>query len=56
MLVDAEQNRQSAQKKLDIPVPALDVTGHVFDVGHDLADEVPDEVADVVPPFLAEQL
>ncbi|MFK4265323.1 alpha/beta fold hydrolase [Streptomyces milbemycinicus] len=72
MLVDAEQNRQAAQKKLDIPVLALggsafigdrnetqmrlmahDVTGHVFDAGHDLAEEVPDEVAAVVLPFLA---
>ena len=73
MLVDAEQNRQAAQQKLDIPVLALggsafigdrneaqmldvahDVTGHVFDAGHDLAEEVPDEVAEVVLPFLAE--
>ncbi|WP_421106162.1 alpha/beta fold hydrolase [Streptomyces sp. NEAU-S77] len=72
MLVDAEQNRQAARKKLDIPVLALggsafigdrneaqmrlmahDVTGHVFDAGHDLAEEVPDEVAAVVLPFLA---
>ncbi|MES4906816.1 MULTISPECIES: alpha/beta fold hydrolase [unclassified Streptomyces] len=72
MLIDAEQNRQAAQKKLDIPVLALggsafigdrnetqmrlmahDVTGHVFDAGHDLAEEVPDEVAAVVLPFLA---
>ncbi|WP_433147867.1 alpha/beta fold hydrolase [Actinomadura nitritigenes] len=72
MLVDAEQNRQAAQKKLDIPVLALggsafigdrneaqmrlfadDVTGHVFDAGHDLAEEVPDEMAEVVLPFLA---
>ncbi|WP_030739880.1 alpha/beta fold hydrolase [Streptomyces sp. NRRL F-5135] len=29
------------------------VTGHVFDAGHDLAEEVPDEMADVVLPFLA---
>ncbi|MGI5337241.1 alpha/beta fold hydrolase [Streptomyces sp. CA-181903] len=72
MLVDAEQNRQAARHKLDIPVLALggsafigdrnesqmrlfahDVTGHVFDAGHDLAEEVPDEMADVVLPFLA---
>ncbi|MGC7096063.1 alpha/beta fold hydrolase [Amycolatopsis lurida] len=72
MLVDAEQNRQAAQRKLDIPVLALggsqfvgdrcesqmrlmahDVTGHVFDAGHDLAEEVPDEMAGVVLPFLA---
>ncbi|MFF0227315.1 alpha/beta fold hydrolase [Streptomyces sp. NPDC004629] len=72
MLVDAEQNRQTARKKLDVPVLALggaefigerneaqmrlmahDVTGHVFAAGHDLAEEVPDEVADVVLPFLA---
>lgn len=72
MLVDAEQNRQTARKKLDIPVLALggaafigerneaqmrlmahDVTGHVFPAGHDLAEEVPDEVADAVLPFLA---
>jgi pimeloyl-ACP methyl ester carboxylesterase len=32
---------------------AHDVTGHVFDAGHDLAEEVPDEMADVVLPFLA---
>jgi pimeloyl-ACP methyl ester carboxylesterase len=75
MLVDAEQNRQASQRKLDIPVLALggsafigdrneaqmrfmahDVTGHVFNAGHDLAEEVPDEVADVVLPFLAERL
>ncbi|MCG3754243.1 alpha/beta fold hydrolase [Amycolatopsis sp. Poz14] len=73
MLVDAEQNRQAAQRKLDIPVLALggsafigeraesqmrimadDVTGLVFDAGHDLAEEVPDEMADALLPFLAE--
>ncbi|MFJ2264494.1 alpha/beta fold hydrolase [Streptomyces sp. NPDC087844] len=73
--VDGEQNRQAAQKKLDIPVLALggsafigdrnesqmrlfahDVTGHVFDAGHDLAEEVPDEMAEVVLPFLAKQM
>ncbi|MGK5636767.1 alpha/beta fold hydrolase [Streptomyces sp. URMC 126] len=32
---------------------AHDVTGHVFDAGHDLAEEVPDEMADVVLSFLA---
>lgn len=32
---------------------AHDVTGHVFHAGHDLAEEVPDEMADVVLPFLA---
>nr|WP_240973221.1 hypothetical protein [Nonomuraea sp. FMUSA5-5] len=32
-----------------------DVTGHVFDAGHDLAEEVPDEMAGVVLPFLAAQ-
>ena len=72
ILVDAGQNRQAAQRVLDVPVLALggshflgdrpetdlrrlagDVTGHVFDAGHDLAEEVPDEVADVVLPFLA---
>lgn len=72
MLTDAEQNRQAARHKLDIPVLALGgaafigernasqarlvahhVTGHVFDAGHDLAEEVPDEMADVVLPFLA---
>ncbi len=72
MLVDAEQNRQAARRKLDLPVLALggsafigernesqlrlmahDVTGHVFDAGHDLAEEVPDEMADVILPFLA---
>ncbi|MCO5998804.1 alpha/beta fold hydrolase [Actinoallomurus rhizosphaericola] len=75
MLVDAEQNRQSSQKKLDIPVLALggsafiadrnetqmrimadDVTGHVFTAGHDLAEEIPDEMAEVVLSFLAERL
>ncbi|ATY12360.1 alpha/beta hydrolase [Amycolatopsis sp. AA4] len=72
MLVDAEQNRQAAQRKLDLPVLALggsafigeraesqmrivahDVTGLVFDAGHDLAEEVPDEMADALLPFLA---
>ncbi|WP_440555909.1 alpha/beta fold hydrolase [Streptomyces sp. SCPE 10] len=72
MLTDAEQNRETARNKLDIPVLALggsafigdrnaeqarfvahDVTGHVFDAGHDLAEEVPDEMAAVVLPFLA---
>ncbi|MGI5349685.1 alpha/beta fold hydrolase [Streptomyces sp. CA-250714] len=75
MLVDAEQNRQASQKKLDIPVLALggsafigdrneemmrfvahDVTGHVFDAGHDLAEEVPDDMAAVVLPFLDERM
>ncbi|MFC7327474.1 alpha/beta fold hydrolase [Marinactinospora rubrisoli] len=75
MLVDADQNREAAKTKLDIPVLALggadfigdrneaqmrllarDVTGHVFDAGHDLAEEVPDEVADVLLPFLAARL
>lgn len=32
---------------------AHDVIGHVFDAGHDLAEEVPDEMAEVVLPFLA---
>jgi pimeloyl-ACP methyl ester carboxylesterase len=73
MLVDAEQNRQAARTKLDIPVLALggsafigdrneaqmrlmahNVTGRVFDAGHDLAEEVPDEVVAAVLPFLAE--
>jgi pimeloyl-ACP methyl ester carboxylesterase len=72
ILLDAEQNQQAAQTKLDIPVLALggssfigersesqmrlmahDVTGHVFDAGHDLAEEVPEEMAAVVLPFLA---
>ncbi|GAA2606362.1 alpha/beta fold hydrolase [Streptomyces axinellae] len=35
---------------------AHDVTGHVFEAGHDLAEEVPDEMADAVLPFLAERL
>ncbi|AJZ84037.1 alpha/beta fold hydrolase [Streptomyces sp. AgN23] len=35
---------------------AHDVTGHVFRAGHDLAEEVPDEVADVLLPFLADRL
>ncbi|MGW6647274.1 alpha/beta fold hydrolase [Streptomyces iakyrus] len=34
---------------------AHDVTGHLFDAGHDLAEEVPDEMAEVVLPFLAKQ-
>ncbi|GGX85728.1 hydrolase [Streptomyces minutiscleroticus] len=42
-------DRNEAQMRL----MAHDVTGHVFDAGHDLAEEVPDEVADVVLPFLA---
>ncbi|MDA2806762.1 alpha/beta fold hydrolase [Nocardiopsis suaedae] len=72
MLTDAEQNRQAARNRLDIPVLALggsafigerneaqarhvadDVTGHVFDAGHDLAEEVPEEMAEAVVPFLA---
>ncbi|MFF5719219.1 alpha/beta fold hydrolase [Streptomyces buecherae] len=32
---------------------AHDVTGYVFDAGHDLAEEVPDEMANAVLPFLA---
>jgi pimeloyl-ACP methyl ester carboxylesterase len=32
---------------------ARDVTGHVLAAGHDLAEEVPDEVAELVLPFLA---
>ncbi|QKW48292.1 alpha/beta fold hydrolase [Streptomyces buecherae] len=32
---------------------ARNVTGHVFDAGHDLAEEVPAEMADAVLPFLA---
>ncbi|WP_234315671.1 alpha/beta fold hydrolase [Streptomyces albus] len=75
MLVDAEQNREAARKKLDIPVLALggsafigerneemarhvahDVTGQVFTAGHDLAEEVPDEMAAAVLPFLAGHL
>ncbi|GHJ41968.1 hypothetical protein Sm713_75770 [Streptomyces sp. TS71-3] len=75
VLVDAEQNRQAAKEKLDIPVLALggsafigdrdesqmrlmahDVTGHVFEAGHDLAEEVPDDMADAVLPFLAKRL
>ncbi len=32
---------------------ADNVTGHTFGAGHDLAEEVPDEMADVVLPFLA---
>lgn len=32
---------------------AHDVTGHVFDAGHDLAEEVPEEMAEVVRAFLA---
>lgn len=34
---------------------ARDVTGHVFHAGHDLAEEVPDELAEVVLTFLAQQ-
>ena len=30
----------------------LNVTGHVFHAGHDLAEEVPDEMAAVLLPFL----
>ena len=32
---------------------AKDVTGHVFAAGHDLAEEVPEEMAGVLLPFLA---
>ena len=72
MLVDGEQNRQSSQIKLELPVLALggdgfigernesmmkqlanNVAGHVFHAGHDLAEEVPAEMAAVVLPFLA---
>ncbi len=42
-------DRNEAQMRLF----AHDVTGHVFHAGHDLAEEVPDEMADVVLPFLA---
>lgn len=42
-------DRNEAQMRL----MARDVTGHVFDAGHDLAEEVPDEMAAVVLPFLA---
>lgn len=35
---------------------AHDVTGHVFNAGHDLAEEVPDGMAEVVLPFLAKQM
>ncbi len=35
---------------------AHDVTGHVFNAGRDLAEEVPDEVANMVLPFLAGRL
>lgn len=34
---------------------AHDATGHVFDAGHDLAEEVPEEMAAVMVPFLAER-
>jgi hypothetical protein len=33
---------------------AHEVTGHVFDAGHDLAEEIPDEMTDMVLPFLTE--
>jgi hypothetical protein len=33
-----------------------EVAGQVFDADHDLAEEVPDEMADVVLPFLAAHL
>ncbi|MFI1487860.1 alpha/beta fold hydrolase [Streptomyces sp. NPDC020747] len=45
-------DRNEAQMRL----MAHGVTGHVFNAGHDLAEEIPDEVADVVLPFLAERL
>ncbi|MGW4629545.1 alpha/beta fold hydrolase [Streptomyces rubiginosohelvolus] len=35
---------------------AHDVTGHVFDAGHDLAEEVPEEMAEVLLPFLTVHL
>jgi pimeloyl-ACP methyl ester carboxylesterase len=72
MLVDGEQNRESAKTRLALPVLALGgdafvgarneaimqhvaqhVTGHVFHAGHDLAEEVPEEMAAVLLPFLA---
>jgi pimeloyl-ACP methyl ester carboxylesterase len=72
MLVDGEQNRESAKTPLTLPVLALGgdafigarneaimkqlaqhVTGHVFHAGHDLAEEVPQEMAAVLRPFLA---
>jgi uroporphyrinogen-III decarboxylase len=72
MLVDDEQNRESAKTKLELPVlalggdafigarnerimnqPARNVTGHVFHAGHDLAEEVPQEMAAALLPFLA---
>jgi pimeloyl-ACP methyl ester carboxylesterase len=72
MLVDGEQNRESAKTRLELPVLALGgdtfigvqnedimqqlayhVSGHVFHAGHDLAEEVPAEMAAVLLPFLA---
>ncbi len=44
-------DRNEAQMRLF----AHDVTGHVFNAGHDLAEEVPDEMAEAVLPFLAKQ-
>jgi pimeloyl-ACP methyl ester carboxylesterase len=35
---------------------AADVTTHVFDAGHDLAEEVPSEMANVLTSFLAERV
>lgn len=35
---------------------AHDVTGHVFDAGHDLAEEVPDDFARFVLSFLADRV
>jgi pimeloyl-ACP methyl ester carboxylesterase len=43
-------DRNEAQMRL----VAHNVTGRVFDAGHDLAEEVPDEVVAAVLPFLAE--
>lgn len=44
-----------SRNESQVRIFARDVTGHVFHAGHDLAEEVPAELAAVVPPFLARQ-
>ncbi|MFK4548061.1 hypothetical protein RKD29_007657 [Streptomyces tendae] len=44
----SQRDRNESQLRL----MAHDATEHVFDAGHDLAEEVPDEMTDVLLPFL----
>lgn len=45
----------SSRNETQMRLFAHDVTGHVFHAGHDLAEEVPTELAEVVLTFLAKQ-